>query len=368
MDVYFSHHIFDRQTYGGISRYCTELHRGLRRAGMQSRIAAGLHINAYLDEVDEVWGARVSKRAGTNTARLQFNRCTDSLLRALLPETAIYHVTFHDRVVLPKRARLAFTVHDLIRERVAGPEAFAQPLSTRKRSLAELADVVFTVSHCTKRDLVELFDIPADKIFVTHLGTSFSRFTDVRPDDALAPYVLYVGARQGAADYKNFAQMVRALSSSRVGQEANLVCFGGGEFTSEQVDLLDRCGLRERTHLMKGDDRCLARLFAGARCLVYPSLYEGFGLPPLEAMTMGCPVVCSERSSIPEVVGSAAVFFDPEDVESMSSAIEQVYFDNQLRTTLSRRGRERSRQFQWSTTVKKTLDGYHYALQRKTAR
>jgi glycosyltransferase involved in cell wall biosynthesis len=364
VDVFFSYHVFDLQEYGGISRYCTELHKGLLRKEVHSRVIAGVHINEYLAGEESVWGAKACKLVGTNTARRRLNRFIDERMRRRLPERAIYHLTFHDGVPLPRHARLAFTVHDLIRERVAGGDVFADDLSVHKRYLSELADVVFAVSHNTKRDLVDIFDIPPEKVFVTPLGSSFTHLADVPPTEELGEYVLYVGARQGLRNYKNFGRMVRALAVSRAGKELNLVCFGGGEFTPKECELLSATGLTDCTHLLSGSDRRLASLLAGAMCLIYPSLYEGFGLPSLEAMTMGCPVACSDRSSIPEVAGEAALYFDPEDIDSMQHAIDRLCYDSQLRASLKKAGRARSRKFTWQATVEATLRGYRYAAGR----
>ncbi len=118
-------------------------------------------------------------------------------------------------------------------------------------------------------------------------------------------------------------------------------------------------GLREsQVSHFSGDDGLLRHLYANAAALVYPSLYEGFGIPPLEAMTVGCPVICSNVSSIPEVVGDAGLYFDPSSVEAMRDAMERLVSSSRIRTDLIARGRERSKLFSYDRCAEKTMDVY----------
>jgi glycosyltransferase involved in cell wall biosynthesis len=114
---------------------------------------------------------------------------------------------------------------------------------------------------------------------------------------------------------------------------------------------------------MSGDDALLSRLYRQATAFVYPSLYEGFGIPPLEAMSFDCPVVCSNTSSIPEVVGDAARLFDPADIDALRAAIEAVVGSPDLRDNLVRRGRKRIRHFSWDRTAMETMDIYRELVQ-----
>ena len=114
---------------------------------------------------------------------------------------------------------------------------------------------------------------------------------------------------------------------------------------------------------VNGDDAKLANYYRNASLFVYPSLYEGFGIPPLEAMGYGCPVVCSNTSSIPEVVGDAAILFDPYSLDSISNAIETVLTNNHLRSSLISRGFEQIQKFSWKKCADETLDVYKKVLQ-----
>lgn len=121
---------------------------------------------------------------------------------------------------------------------------------------------------------------------------------------------------------------------------------------------LTRLGIANRVHQVSGDDGLLTSYYQGATALIYPSLYEGFGMPPLEAMNFGCPVVCSNTSSIPEVVGDAAVFFDPSSEESMRVAIESLLRSNELSAEMIRRGYARVQHFSWAKCAAETAAIY----------
>ena len=138
-----------------------------------------------------------------------------------------------------------------------------------------------------------------------------------------------------------------------------IVAFGGGEFTSRELFEINELGFKDGfVQQLEGSDEILASLYSNAICFVYPSLYEGFGLPPLEAMAAGCPVVSSNTSSIPEVVNKAAVYFDPNNIDEMCSAIEMVVLDESIRSKLVQLGLENIKLFSWQKCAIETLDIY----------
>jgi glycosyltransferase involved in cell wall biosynthesis len=174
-------------------------------------------------------------------------------------------------------------------------------------------------------------------------------------------YILYVGARGG---YKNFTNFLRAYSSSpSLRGTFGVVCFGGGEFCLSERKLLASLGLGEdKIVQLPGDDSVLAGLYSRAAVLVYPSLYEGFGIPPLEAMSFDCPVICSNTSSLPEVVGDAAELFDPSEPENIRIAIERVVMSAARTNALIALGRERIKNFSWDRCARETFTVYQRVL------
>lgn len=277
-------------------------------------------------------------------------------LWALAPEI-VHEIFYYRKSANPQKGRTVVTVYDMVNERY--PDGLWRKGSMRDRWLRSIkagaiqrADHVICISASTRNDLIELLDVEPQKVSVTHLGC---RIPDRLPSQRMVsePYLLHVGNRGG---YKNFAALLLAYAHSiRLSGSFRLVCFGGGSFSQDERSMIAACGLEEAALTqLGGDDDVLANLYTHAAALVYPSLYEGFGLPPLEAMAHGCPAICSNTSSLPEVVGTAAELFDPTDVEAISFAIERVVFSESRTTALREAGPERAGLFSWKDCARKT--------------
>jgi glycosyltransferase involved in cell wall biosynthesis len=264
-----------------------------------------------------------------------------SMMRAYSPN--IVHRTYYAATSAPSGAVLAVTVHDMIHELFPNYFARNDPTTQLKRASVQAADLILCNSQSTANDLMRLFDVSDRKICVTHLGvgdTLAGRTAARAAAPGQRPYLLYVGHRGG---YKNFEGALRAYAYSwRLREDFNWLLFGGAPLSDAEQSLFAELQLRpDAVHRMVGDDEALACAYAGAHAFIYPSMYEGFGIPPLEAMAQGCPVASAGVSSIPEVVGDATQSFDPHDVESMLQALETVCFDEQRRQWLIARGRYR---------------------------
>ncbi|NQW93661.1 MAG: glycosyltransferase family 4 protein, partial [Polaromonas sp.] len=225
---------------------------------------------------------------------------------------------------------------------------------------------VICVSESTRRDAIDILGLSPEKITVVHHGFALmsiggGKAVEISSQAIVRPFLLYVGHRGG---YKNFLGLLEAYASSKaLTGSFDLVCFGGGPLQADEVQAVHRLGLPEGKVLqLTGSDEILSSLYRTASAFIYPSLYEGFGIPPLEAMAHDCPVICSQTSSIPEVVGNAGEYFDPEDVESMRGAIERVMNSEALRNTLTLNGRERLKQFSWDRCAAETYDIYKKLL------
>jgi glycosyltransferase involved in cell wall biosynthesis len=162
---------------------------------------------------------------------------------------------------------------------------------------------------------------------------------------------------------KNFTTLLIAYSQSSVLRSGfDLICVGGGELSSQERKALRDSGLMEKVRQLEADDALLAALYAHAALFVYPSLYEGFGLPLLEAMRCGCPVACSNAGSMPEIAGDGALFFDPDAPEEMQSVLESIVLSEYLADTLRVRGYERERKFSWEQCVSRTAELYRLVV------
>jgi glycosyltransferase involved in cell wall biosynthesis len=225
---------------------------------------------------------------------------------------------------------------------------------------------VIAISEATKKDLIRFYKAGSDKIAVTHLGLD-SRFRPMKYEQVqpvldkygliYQKYILFVGTIQPR---KNIIRLVEAFQKIRKENhiEEKLVIAGQRGWLWEPiVKKIKMAGLDGSIlylDYVKKED--LPAIIAGAKLLTLPALYEGFGLPPLEAMASGVPVVVSNVSSLPEVVGDAGVLVDPDSEESMADGLLRVLMDNNLREQMIAKGLERASQFTWENTAGKTLE------------
>lgn len=363
MKIIYDHHIFIRQKYGGISRYFFELASRLSSMqGHHADIFAPLHINAYLDEAQSIsHGVRLPKFRGSTLGLDLFNSVAGSVCIKHRKDIDIVHRTYYASTrYAPARSKRVLTVFDMIHERF--PDSFQDngKTSAMKRQAIQDADHIICISENTRRDLIELLNVPERKTSVVHLGHSLIDNSAADSKYQLShhkPYLLYVGNRDG---YKNFSNLIIAYGqSTELRKSFALVLFGGGRFTDVERKTIQSHGISmEEVIHIEGNDKILATLYSGAAAFLYPSLYEGFGIPPLEAMAHGCPVLCSNTSSLPEVVGEAAELFDPHEPADIYDAIDRVVSSKERSSMLVARGYERIKQFSWEKCAIETLDQY----------
>ena len=249
------------------------------------------------------------------------------------------------------RGKLVVTVHDVCH--LAHPEFFRSRLKAEYarvsfRNVARRAAAVICPSEFTAMEIERLVGIPRSRMTVIHSGLdrSWSAIRPgARPHDA--PYLLYVG---NVKPHKNLSRLLSAFSALAARIPHSLVIVGRkeglGTLDHDAMEIARRFGDRVVVTGEVSDDR-LQAYYAHADLLVFPSLYEGFGFPPLEAMAAGVPVAASRAASIPEVCGDGAAYFDPTSVDEMSAVIERVLGDQALRLQLRERGRQRVDKFSW---------------------
>lgn len=258
------------------------------------------------------------------------------------------------------------TVYDMIHELFKENFPPNDPTTNIKRIAVDRADHVICISQSTRRDLINLFGTPEEKVSCIHLGfEQFPPNENAQTSNPAGdrPYLLYVGGRYG---YKNFARFLHGVAASGdLKRDFDVVTFGGGRFSAAQRALIKHLGFRDsQVRQVSGDDSLLGICYKQARAFVYPPLYEGFGLPPLEAMAHNCPVISSNTSSMPEVIGEAAEFFDPNDTEDMTRAIQSVVYSDERVNQLTALGRERLKKFSWRRCGEETLAVYENLLQQ----
>jgi glycosyltransferase involved in cell wall biosynthesis len=299
------------------------------------------------------------------------NRMTRRELRATLAELDVLHVSEVSEFEATG-ARLVATVHDL--SPILLPKTHTLPnrerFEKRMRYVQRYVDSIIAVSEHTKSDLIDVMDIPEERVHVVYnaAGPVYTMFLDrKRVDQVLRKhslpdtgYILYVGTLEPR---KNLVRLVEAYAVALDRSDSSLpplVLAGGkGWFYEGILQSVDRLGLQGRV-IFTGfvDDEDLPAMFHGAVFFVYPSLYEGFGMPVLEAMACGVPVITSDVSSLPEVVGDAGVLVDPTDTHAIADALIAMNGDAGGRARFRAAGLDRAAQFSWERAARETLAVY----------
>lgn len=343
--------IFSLQKTGGVSVYFSELCRRIIRSNYNCEISVYQEmLLPNLRECSDV----VTRHIGRFAER--YRRCVTS------PSATLFHSSYY-RLPQSNKIPAITTVHDFTYERFkSGPKRWVH--SSQKYKAIREAAAVICVSENTRKDLLEFMpDVPEEKVRVVYNGAGDCFFPLEIDSSIQSTNVLFVGSRFG---YKNFEAAVNALA---LFTDVELICVGGGAFTvSEQLILEEFIPGRFRHEGLVSDER-LNYLYNNAICLLYPSSYEGFGIPVIEAMRAGCPVVALNLSSIPEVSGDAAILLDAADPGLLAKAIEQLA-ENDFRQEIRQKGILQSSRFSWDTTFNQTIKVYEevlgYALPRNT--
>lgn len=250
--------------------------------------------------------------------------------------------------------RFIFTLHDLNHLRVpdnsnALKRAYYQAVI---KPACHRAAVVLTVSEYSRAEIATWAGLDPDRIVNVGNGVGVPfRATGPHHEPGF-PYLLYVGSRKS---HKNLPRLLHAYSLSGVGQKIRLILSGPSD--SMTARLVNDLHLTGSVNFLEMDSSAfLSQVYRGATAFLFPSLYEGFGLPPLEAMACGVPVLTSNVCSLPEVVGNAALLVNPMDVEDIASGIRRIVTDSNLRKTLRTRGLHRAQQFSWEETARRTAN------------
>lgn len=338
--------IFSLQTHGGISVYFREL---LRYLGTQNLGSTLLLEEPLMQTVDQ---------SGIGIIR-RHSRIAERVRKCRLPASAkIFHSSYYRR---PGRADCAsiVTVHDFISEQYrTGYRAAAHRM--QKYAAIQAADVIICVSEATRRDLYNRIDIRAhQEVCVIHNGVGDGFHQTESYGSPERPYMLFVGQRKG---YKNFDLAVRSLELL---PDMNLICIGGGPLEAGEIDKFPQ-SVRSRISFCGyvSDDK-LNRYYNLAACLVYPSQYEGFGVPVVEAMKAGCPVVCVDCAAVLEVGGDAVIKADAIDPEAIASAVERA-LGAQNRASWGHKGMAQAAAYSWCITHAQTAGIYRSLFRRRT--
>ncbi len=358
VDILYDHQIFSLQKVGGISRYYSELVKNLPQHGCQGILPEMYSENLYLNK----------KNPAPLTSKIHpkiQSRVNEFLSRGNAKELLakgqydIFHPTYYSTYHLGKTKKpVVITVYDMIHE--IFPEQFLDPYTVArgKKKLISAADKVITISHHTKEDILRFVKVDPDKIEVVHLATSIKEIVPAKCELHFRKYVLFVGQRKG---YKNFDLLLRSFSKIKDKYPyVHLFCVGGGGFSPEEMKLIADLKLDDRIFQKGVSDSELAWVYQNAECFVFPSSYEGFGIPILEAMTFGTPTVLSEMSCFPEIAQEAALYFKNE--ESLSEVLSYVLGNKQEMLQYKEAGIIQATKYSWDKVAGDTVSVYRKLL------
>lgn len=353
MKILYDYQIFNLQKIGGISRYFYELY------SRSNDIILPIYYteNYYLKNI--------KKTSFINNKKIQkflkkINRWL-SIKSLFFDKYDIFHPTYYNKYFFKYlKAPFVITVHDMIHE-IYEETYFQNDRETTKikRILCEKADGIIAISENTKKDLIKFFGINESKIKVIYHGSSLKK--ENKNITLPKKYILFTGARW---EYKNFNLFIVSVQKLlKEDKELNLICMGA-KFTPEEEKLFDKLEIKNKVYQILAKEDEVYTIYKNAECFVFPSLYEGFGIPILEAFESECPIVLSNTSCFPEIAGEAGEYFDPLDKNSMEKAIKNVLYNKERQKELIEKGKERLKNFSWEKTYKETIEFYKEIIEK----
>lgn len=377
MKVLYDGQAFEYGRYGGVPKcFCqlishlpkeVEYHIALKKSDNQYIRDYHLVENVEYDDVNIHTFLGGKPIPGRRTffnlyKRLPFVQSAYNLNRKIAIEAIkerkfdVFHPTLFDPYFLPylKDVPFVLTIHDMTHEIFRG-QAWNDNEEKYKRLLADKAAAIVAISQNTKKDILRFYDVPEEKIHVIYHGYS----SDVSPNKEKLikdPYFLFVGGRSGYKNFVWFLKQFKELNRSDV----KMVC-AGTPFNSAENALINELGLTNQIISITPTDSELLALYRDSIAFVYPSLYEGFGLPILEAFSQGCPLLLSDSSCFPEIAGDAAIYFSEKNEES--DCVEKLRYlvdmDTATRNKMISCGKERLRLFSWEKSAEQLLRVYN---------
>ncbi len=354
MKVLYDYQILRTQRYGGISRYFYELISRLSHSnGCKTEIRCAGNVNYYFGRKK-----KIPSYINNPMVSKGFNLINKAhMLMRLNGDFDVFHPTYYNPYMVGrKHPKMVVTVYDMIHERF--PELLRDNTVENKSRVIHEADHIIAISESTKRDILKFHpDINEEDISIIYIGTDMKKCLDQDLRERFPKkYILFVGVRTG---YKNFDTFLKAILPILANDpEIEVVCTGGGAFKESEIAAMGEYA--SRFHQINCDDALLSAAYTFAELFVFPSKYEGFGIPTLEAFRCDCPVVLSNTSSMPEVGGEAALYFDPNSATDLTNKINLLLSNEELKAELIVKGRAQAseQKFDWDFIASQTYACY----------
>ncbi len=359
MKIAYSGGIFFLQKYGGISRYFCSIINEFIKDKKNIKVYSPIFKNNYLLDLPQ------DIRKGFYLSRYPvhdlFKNLVDNISYFQISNSNydIVHDTYYSKNILEyKNKKKIITVYDLIHEKFS--QLYNNKNLELKKKIIQGSDAIISISESTKKDLIEFYKVDEKKIFVTHLGYNhiIKNYSSLKTDQLNIPknFILFVGSRY---KYKNFKLLLKAYClNQNIKNDYNIVCFGGEKFSKKEVKNFNDLNIKNRICYFSGDDTLLSYLYKNAKLFVFPSQYEGFGIPLLEAMAMGCPVLASDISIFQEICKNGVNYFKNNDPDDLSDKLKYLlYSDTNLKLKIDL-ALSISKEYSWKKCSQKTYDIY----------
>ncbi len=355
--IIFEGSIFLHQSVGGISKYIKNLNEGLLRHSIGSKIYAPIIINDNLIKKDSniLFFLRLKKIPRFFTKLIFFINNILTLIYINLKKPDLIHFSYYNNFLL-KFINIPYilTVYDLIHEKLK-----LKQTKFYKYKLIENASHIICISNQTKKDLTRYYKIKKNNISVIHLGIEQKIYSKIKKKKI----ILFVGSREG---YKNFNNFIRAFSASKfLTNNFKVICFGNKNFSLSELKLFKFLKIEKKIEFKSGDDKKLNNYYKNSNLFITTSFYEGFGLTPLEAMRMSCPVICSDLPVFREILKNACQYINPYDKKNIKLKMESLLKSKKKQKLLIKKGHKVVKNFKWNECFKKTTKIYKKILNEK---
>jgi glycosyltransferase involved in cell wall biosynthesis len=359
MKILYDYQMFSIQKFGGVTRYFCELIKNLPEEH-QFHLSLIFSDNHHLKEnrnffkkLDILPGKDFKGKEFLRKKLVAINKYYSSYCIAN-GNFDLFHPTYYGNYFLEVLKKpYILTVHDLILFKYEKSFYKSHPGKLQMENAIKNASRIIAISENTKNDLTEILDINPEKIDVIYHG--YNKPIRAKNSGNFGKYILFVGRRNLYKNFTTFAVAVSKLLNRE--KDIKLVCVGS-PFSKGEMEIFSKLRISNQLIAVNVDDNSLSTLYSNAIVFVFPSLYEGFGMPILEAFAGNCPVCLSNTSCFPEIAGNAGVYFDPHDQDSILNAIEKVIYQNDFAKEIIKAGQHRLNNFSWKKTAKETAFSY----------